>query len=68
MYTSRNPGAIVGVNVILGITMAGQQQPVSPLTHRKTHAMGRMTMPVGFTIQLKFSFQRQGGMEDNGHG
>lgn len=35
MYTSRNPGAIVGINVTLGITMAGQQQPVSLLTHRK---------------------------------
>lgn len=36
MYASRNPGAIVGVNVVLGITMAGQQQPVSPLTQKNT--------------------------------
>lgn len=59
MYTSRNLGAIVGVNVILGITMAGRRQPVSPLTHTEEactcmHAMGRTTMPVGIAIQLKF--------------
>lgn len=59
MYTSRNLGAIVGVNVILGITMAGRRRPVSPLTHTEEartcmHAMGRTTMSVGFAIQLEF--------------
>lgn len=66
-------GAIVGVTVILGITMAWRQQPVFPLTHTEgstcMRAMRGTTMPLGFAIRLKFCFQRQGSyMEDNHRG